>query len=325
MEVDEAFFGSPRSGIWGRGALGKVMVVVSVEHAGSGELGQTRMQVIPNARASTLAGFLASAVEPGATVMTDGLLEYRTATTGYVHEIHVVHDSSSQAHELLPAVYGVISLTKSWIAATHQGGVQSEHLPAYVDEFVFKFNRRKSRVPGPIFYRLLQATLSAVLTEHEAPPRGPAAMAVRAKIAVGSHRVSSSLASSHGKLPGERVHQTDSPFSKRLGILDWPENALHRTHDVFGIDEPDAIFCLGVSAALRDPVRRIAPVITHHQVFTLGYLDRRETAPRTLSALAVELSFNERQVLENPGFFHRFTIAGELSRGGCAAFHDVSR
>lgn len=128
--------------------------MVAVKHAGSGGPSRTRMQVTPNARTSTFASFPASAVEPGSTVVTDGHVSYRTATSEYVHGAHVVHGSGSQAYELLPAVHRVISLTKRWIATTRQGGVQPEHLPAYVDEFAFGFNRRKSRVPGLIFYRL---------------------------------------------------------------------------------------------------------------------------------------------------------------------------
>lgn len=136
------------------------MVAVVIERTGSHGLGRTRMQVIPNARATTLASFLATIIEPYPTVVTDGLAAYRVATTGYTHELHVAHGSGSRGHELLLTVHLVISLTKRWIADTHQGGIQPEHLAACLGEFTFRFNRRKSRVPGLIFYRLLQAMLN---------------------------------------------------------------------------------------------------------------------------------------------------------------------
>lgn len=163
------------------------MVAVAVEHAGNGGLGRTRMQVIPNGKATTLATFLAATVQPGATVVTDGFKPYRTATSGYTHEVHVVQGSGAHAHELLPAVHRVIALTKRWIAATHQGGIQPQHLPAYLDEFVFRFNRRKSRAPGLIFYRLLQAMLSTAPTPRKAPAGRHASTGVPSEANAGTH------------------------------------------------------------------------------------------------------------------------------------------
>ncbi len=48
------------------------------------------------------------------------------------------------------------------ILGTHHGSVQPEHLDAYLDEFVFRFNRRSSASRGMLFYRLLQ---QAVVTD----------------------------------------------------------------------------------------------------------------------------------------------------------------
>lgn len=76
VEVDETFFGGPRSGTRGRGATGETLVAVAVEHAGATALGRTRMLVISNAQSSTLTNFLAATVEPGSTVATDGLNAY---------------------------------------------------------------------------------------------------------------------------------------------------------------------------------------------------------------------------------------------------------
>lgn len=55
-----------------------------------------------------------------------------------------------------PHVHLVASLLKRWLMATHQGAVQKQHLQGYLDEFVFRFNRRRSRHVGKIFHRLVE-------------------------------------------------------------------------------------------------------------------------------------------------------------------------
>src|SRR5258708_6345037 len=58
--------------------------------------------------------------------------------------------------ELLPAVHRVASLAKRWLLSTHQGSVDEAHLQSYLDEFTFRFNRRRSRSRGLVFYRVLE-------------------------------------------------------------------------------------------------------------------------------------------------------------------------
>jgi hypothetical protein len=57
---------------------------------------------------------------------------------------------------LLPGVHRVASLVKRWLLGTHQGSVEVDHLQAYLDEFTFRFNRRRSWARGMLFYRLIQ-------------------------------------------------------------------------------------------------------------------------------------------------------------------------
>jgi hypothetical protein len=65
----------------------------------------------------------------------------------------------------MPGVHRVASLVKRWILGTHHGSVQPGHLDAYLDEFVFRFNRRTSTSGGMLFYRLVQqAVLTAPVT-----------------------------------------------------------------------------------------------------------------------------------------------------------------
>jgi len=55
----------------------------------------------------------------------------------------------------LPAVHRVASLVKRWLLGTH-GGIGAQHVEVYLDEFIFRFNRRQSNARGLLFYRLLQ-------------------------------------------------------------------------------------------------------------------------------------------------------------------------
>ena len=62
--------------------------------------------------------------------------------------------------ELLPAVHQVVSLAKRWLLGTHQGSVDEAHLASYLNEFVFRFNRRRSRSRGMVFYRVLELAVA---------------------------------------------------------------------------------------------------------------------------------------------------------------------
>jgi transposase-like protein len=107
--------------------------------------------------------FVQASIEPGAQVRTDGSAAYRSLSElGYDHQRTVMLGSDVPAHVSMVGVHRVASLVKRWILGTHHGSVQPEHLDAYLDEFVFRFNRRTSGSRGMLFYRLLQ---QAVVTE----------------------------------------------------------------------------------------------------------------------------------------------------------------
>ena len=73
-----------------------------------------------------------------------------------------VKGSGMKAHEVLPGVHRVAPLVKRWLLSTHQGAVEVAHLPAYLDEFTFRFNRRRSKARGMLFYRLMQHAIGTV-------------------------------------------------------------------------------------------------------------------------------------------------------------------
>jgi transposase-like protein len=94
-------------------------------------------------------------------VHTDGWLGYQALNgKGYRHKITFLKGNSKTASELMPRVHLAVALLKRWLLGTHRGGVSAEHLDAYLDEFTFRFNRRKSRSRGKLFYRLLEQAVA---------------------------------------------------------------------------------------------------------------------------------------------------------------------
>ena len=116
-------------------------------------IGRIRLRRIPDLTKATLHGFIAQAVEPGSTVRTDGLNAY-LGLDGYTHDRRVQGPDPKAAGQLMPRVHRVASLLKRWLLGTHQGAVGHEYLDDYLDEFTFRFNRRKSTSRGNLFFRL---------------------------------------------------------------------------------------------------------------------------------------------------------------------------
>jgi transposase-like protein len=157
VEVDESYIGGEELGLRGGRQKGKkVLVGVAVERIEPRGFGRCRMAPLVDASADSLRAFLTDNVEPGARVLTDGWPSYQPATRElYVHE-RLVGASRTEASKLLPGVHKVSSLAKRWLLGTHQGAVDEAHLASYLNEFVFRFNRRRSRSRGLVFYRVLE-------------------------------------------------------------------------------------------------------------------------------------------------------------------------
>ncbi len=160
VEVDESFTGGQSPGRKGGSTL-KVPVMIAVERTGKRALGRVRLAVAEAPNTNELVEFACQVVEPGSTIRTDGARVFRKLETmGYAHDYVTVYNSLDPAHELLPGVHMVSSLLKRWIAGTHHQRISDKHLPYYLDEYTFRFNRRKSRARGLLFYRLLQQALA---------------------------------------------------------------------------------------------------------------------------------------------------------------------
>lgn len=156
IEVDETYLGGLEEGARGRQTERKALIVIAAQEDGPG-IGRIRMRRIPDASANSLVPFVEDAITPGSIVHTDGWLGYSPVKgRGYVHDVTILRGKKKTPSELLPRVHRVVSLLKRWLMGTHQGAVTHEHLDYYLDEFTFRFNRRRSKNRGKLFYRLVQ-------------------------------------------------------------------------------------------------------------------------------------------------------------------------
>ena len=172
---------------------------------------------------------------------------------GYVHDKRSQRAARSRGEEpgqLLPAVHQVASLAKRWLLGTHQGSAEDAHLASYLNEFVFRFNRRRSRSRGMVFFRCLSSpsptTQCATTTSSPTVARGQfpqhhreclgirRAWSAHQRIARGEQRATSSPVKwipQNAKLfcaSGELVHHTGAlqvvgpaPRCRALAIRCW--------------------------------------------------------------------------------------------------------
>jgi transposase-like protein len=173
VEADETYVGGPKPGKPGRGAAGKVKVAGAVE-SGHGKargrrLGRLRLAVVPDASARSLEGFLGRNVARPATIATDGWSGYAGLdTAGYTHEPLDLSATWGDAALRLPAIHLVFGLAKRWLLGTHHGAVRQKHLPAYLDEFVFRFNRRTAKNLSHRFGRVIEHAVRIEPTTYRA-------------------------------------------------------------------------------------------------------------------------------------------------------------
>lgn len=149
VEVDEAYVGGKTRGE-GNGVHHKAIVVGAVEVRTKAEksgkrsiyAGRLRLRVVKDRSAKTLETFIVDSVEPHSKIITDGWVGYDSLTArGYSHDPVVLGGDPEKAEEALPMIHLVFSNLKVWILGTHRG-VSHRHLQSYLNEFVFRFNRR---------------------------------------------------------------------------------------------------------------------------------------------------------------------------------------
>ncbi len=153
VEVDETQIScrtkdDPVAGGQGRDPDGKMQVIAAVEVIGNAP-GRLRLGVIEDASSASLHPFIQANVAAGSTLKTDGWSAY-PGVPGFKHEPHVV--GKMAAHIVLPWVHRVFSNLKTWALGVYHG-LRRMHLQSYLDEFVFRFNRRAT--PHAAFRTLL--------------------------------------------------------------------------------------------------------------------------------------------------------------------------
>ena len=138
------------TGQLGREVGDRALVIGAVEVRGRAS-GRVRFQAVPDASSTSLTGFAHTTVEPGTAVITDGWQGLRVLSgLGYPHSLRT-KGRLARADIILPRVHRVFGNLKTWLCGTHHG-VDPKHLQAYLDGFIFRFNRH--RMPMAAFQSL---------------------------------------------------------------------------------------------------------------------------------------------------------------------------
>ncbi len=141
VEVDETSLpfrsGTPVEAKPGRSHEGKLLIAGAVEIKGKGP-GRVRLAVIDDYSADALGTFVRTSIAAGSTVVSDGWSGYRNLKD-VKHDPKLVGDTP--AHLVLPWTHRVFANAKRWALGVYHG-LREKHLQAYLDEFVFRFNRR---------------------------------------------------------------------------------------------------------------------------------------------------------------------------------------
>jgi len=168
VEVDEIFIGGVvhRKSIKNHSSKSKAVVLVAVELLEPKGFGRIRLRHVSAATKDNIEQFIIDVVKPGSVIYSDGSPVYNCAKeNGFTHHKTVHLGSDIAAHITMPGVHRVASLLKRCLLGAYQGAIQEKQLEYYLDEYTFRFNRRKSKSRGLLFYRLLeQAVITAPLT-----------------------------------------------------------------------------------------------------------------------------------------------------------------
>ena len=144
VEIDEAYVGAKRSG--------KSLVLVATETDG-----RIRMAQAENNDAETLKRFADAEIAPDASATTDGHAGYNARSLGERPHSAIVQTKAERAvSDALQRAHWAISLLKRWLLGTHGSAVDLEYLQAYLDEYVFRYNRRGTKGVGRIVARTIE-------------------------------------------------------------------------------------------------------------------------------------------------------------------------
>ena len=144
VEIDEAYVGSKR--------LGKALVLVAVEHGG-----RVRLALAENNDEATIKRFADAYIAGSADITTDGHAGYNSHSLGERrHEPKVQTPAEKRENDAMQQAHWVVSLLKRWLLGTHGGAVKTRHLQSYLDEFQFRYNRRKTNGAARLTARAIE-------------------------------------------------------------------------------------------------------------------------------------------------------------------------
>jgi transposase-like protein len=158
VEVDDTWIGGTQAGLRGSRQLkGRkaALILVAVEKRGRAT-GRARMAVIPDFKSATLLAFLKQNVASGSIVYTDGLKSFAgLPEAGFRHVPRsqpLRTELRKGAKSVVPLADRAIGNLQQWLIGTYHG-VSHDQLSFYLDEFVFRHNRRNQ--PMAAFQTLL--------------------------------------------------------------------------------------------------------------------------------------------------------------------------
>lgn len=168
VEVDETYVGGEDEAKYkGRSLRGKKSLVAGAAECRGDGIGRIRLGLVESATAAQLCGFVAATVASGTSVRTDGLQSYRRLSKNGFEHRRIVIAIPKLAAKLFPRIHRVFSLLDRWLLGTYQGCASEKHLKRYLDEFVFRFNRRGAHNRWSLFDRLVPACFKSVPTYRE--------------------------------------------------------------------------------------------------------------------------------------------------------------
>ncbi len=151
VQMDESFLSGARRG---EAALrgGKRVILIAAEPQG-----RIRLAHAPNNDEASVGAFADQSLASDAAVTTDGLASYNPRSLGdRPHRMTVQSPQERSTQDAVQACHRAASLCKRWWLGTHHGAISAKHLQAYLDEFTFRFNRRKTQGVGKLVARVLQ-------------------------------------------------------------------------------------------------------------------------------------------------------------------------
>lgn len=170
VEIDDTWVGGPQAGLRGSRQLrGRkaALVIVAVEKRGRAS-GRARMAVIPDFKKTTLGAFIKENIAPGSTIYTDGLKTFAgLPEAGFRHIARTQplrSDLRKGAKSAVPLADQAIGNLQQWLIGTYHG-VSRDQLQVYLDEFVFRHNRRKQ--PMAAFQTLLGLGTGTIPTPYD--------------------------------------------------------------------------------------------------------------------------------------------------------------